>query len=538
MRFRDLNIGTRLSIGFGLVLTVIALMTTVIYSELSDIQSNSEQIAHESLPFTLAASRMKLATAHVQQWVTDVAATHNTEGLKDADEAAGAFRTDLDKFKSMFQQENAQDELRNLAALSDMFEEFYATGQRMTQAYLNEGLEAGNLIMEEFDTDSAALGGSIDKLLAVQTREAEEMSIGITTDASSATLITIILGTVALFIGVISTILTTRSITHPVNKGVSFAENMAEGDFTSRLDVDSKDEVGHLAQALNTMADRLTDVVQGVQGASASVASGSEELSASSEALSQGASEQAAAVEEISATMEEMAQGILQNADTARQTEDIATKAANDAEQSGDAVTQSVQAMRDIAEKISIVEEIARQTNLLALNAAIEAARAGEHGKGFAVVAAEVRKLAERSGGAAAEISHLSTSSLDVAERAGTMLTELVPEIKRNADLVQEIAAACTEQSEGARQVNESLSQLDQTVQQNASGSEEIAATSESLSSEAEEMNKHVSFFRINSSSTGNSSSSAMISRHRIEANTFEHQLSHEPDDDDEFTRF
>uniref|UniRef100_UPI00048B0666 methyl-accepting chemotaxis protein n=1 Tax=Desulfomicrobium escambiense TaxID=29503 RepID=UPI00048B0666 len=201
--------------------------------------------------------------------------------------------------------------------------------------------------------------------------------------------------------------------------------------------------------------------------------------------------------EEVSSSMEEMSSNIRQNADNATQTEKIALKAAQDAQAGGQAVVQAVGAMKNIAEKISIVEEIARQTNLLALNAAIEAARAGEHGKGFAVVAAEVRKLAERSGTAAAEISELSSSTVSVADQAGQMLTKLVPDIQRTAELVQEISAASNEQNAGAEQINKALQQLDQVIQQNASASEEMASTSEELSSQAEQLQSTISFFHL-----------------------------------------
>ena len=273
------------------------------------------------------------------------------------------------------------------------------------------------------------------------------------------------------------------------------AGKLSEGDL--QVDVRERSERDGLMQALKEMVNRLTSVVQEVQSGAENVASGSQEMSASSESLSQGASEQASAVEESSSSMEEMSASINQNADNARQTESLARKAAEDAKESGEAMARTVSAMRDIASKISIIEEIARQTDLLALNAAIEAARAGEQGRGFAVVASEVRKLAERSQAAAAEINTLSASSLGVAERAGTLLEKLVPDILRTSELVQEIAASSLEQGAGANQVNKALQQLDQVVQQNASASEELASTAEELSSQAEQLQSTIGFFRL-----------------------------------------
>jgi methyl-accepting chemotaxis protein len=332
---------------------------------------------------------------------------------------------------------------------------------------------------------------------AAALEQTQEISNTAVHNLGQASTIMIIGLAVALVIGVIVAIFLTRGITKPVIMGVEFARAMAQGDFTKKLEIDQKDEIGNLASALNEMVDRLREVVAEVQSASENVASGSEELASSAQSMSQGATEQAANVEEISSSMEEMTSNIRQNADNAQQTQQIALKAATDAEEGGSAVMQAVTAMKNIAEKISIIEEIARQTNLLALNAAIEAARAGEHGKGFAVVAAEVRKLAERSGAAAAEISELSSSSVRVAEQAGGMLTKMVPDIKRTADLVQEIAAASQEQNSGAEQINKAIQQLDQVVQQNASASEEMASTSEELSSQAEQLQATIAFFRV-----------------------------------------
>ena len=296
-----------------------------------------------------------------------------------------------------------------------------------------------------------------------------------------------------------------------MNDVTAAATEIAGGNLT--VTVVERSPQDKLMQALSTMVKGLTEVVSNIQSATSQVMSGSQEMSTSSEQLSQGATEQSASVEEVSSSMEEMVANINQNSDNAQQTDKIAIKAAADAREGGKAVTETVGAMKEIAGKISIIEEIARQTNLLALNAAIEAARAGEHGKGFAVVASEVRKLAERSQTAAGEINRLSASSVQIAEKAGEMLTRIVPDIQKTADLVQEINAASNEQSSGASQINKAIQQLDQVIQQNASASEEMASTSVELLSQAEQLQQTISFFRTHTSGSMVSSIKVPVSR-------------------------
>lgn len=274
----------------------------------------------------------------------------------------------------------------------------------------------------------------------------------------------------------------------------NLADEIANGDLTVQpKPLSDKDTLGI---SLQSMVERLRGVVSDALSAADNVSAGSQELSATSEQMSQGATEQAAAAEQASASMEEMAANIKQNADNAAQTEKISRQSAKDAENSGEAVNRAVDAMRTIADKIGIVQEIARQTDLLALNAAVEAARAGEHGKGFAVVASEVRKLAERSQTAAAEISSVSGDTVKAAQEAGDMLQRLVPDIRKTAELVSEISAACREQDIGASQINEAIQQLDKVTQQNAGASEQMSATSEELAAQAEELQTSIAFFR------------------------------------------
>ena len=286
------------------------------------------------------------------------------------------------------------------------------------------------------------------------------------------------------------------AILRPFVRIQQFTKQVADGDLTADIAVERQDEVGVMAGSIRSMSGRLQEVIRNVADSSGHVASGSQELSSAAQVMSEGAVEQAAALEKISSSVEEMAANIKQNADNAAQTDRMAMKAAEDARHGGETVTRTATAMKQIAEKISIVQEIARQTNLLALNAAIEAARAGEHGKGFAVVAAEVRKLAERSGVAAAEINELSFSSVEVAEQAGSMLAALVPDIRKTAELVQEIAAGTNEQAIGAEQISQAIHHLDRLVQQNAATAEEMAATSQGLASLSQQLQDAIAYFR------------------------------------------
>jgi methyl-accepting chemotaxis protein len=350
-----------------------------------------------------------------------------------------------------------------------------------------------------------------------------------------ATTWTLVIGVTGL--GLVVSFLLARSIARPIARMAASMSRAAKGDLSDNLEFDERsDELGELSRSINgtylylqemasvaeslaggdlrarvvprsdqdgfgkafvAMIDKLSQVIGEVRAGANALTGASAQVSASSQTLSQGTSEQAASVEETTSSLEQMSASITQNAENGRQTEQMAVKGAKDAEEGGRAVGETIEAMRAIAEKISIIEEIAYQTNLLALNAAIEAARAGDHGRGFAVVATEVRKLAEKSQSAAKDIGSLASTSMSVAERSGQALRDLVPSIRKTADLVQEVAAASAEQSSGVAQVNKAMTRVDQVTQRNASAAEELASTAEEMAAQAQGLEQLVAFFRV-----------------------------------------
>ena len=361
---------------------------------------------------------------------------------------------------------------------------------------LNGMLKANNIYNTETMTNLTQVGDLFDKII-------ENSKDYILTDtvmiqqAGSTRIGVIIFSIIAAIIAIIMAIVITKGIVDPVKRGVAFATEISEGNLLATIDVDQKDEVGQLSSALNAMVENLKNIMTNVQSGAEQIASASEESSSSSQEMSEGANEQASSIEEVSATMEEMTANMQQSTSNAQQTEKIAVKAVDDIKRGSKAVTNTVDSMRIIADKISIITDIANQTNMLALNAAVEAARAGKKGKGFAVVATEVKNLAERSAKAAEEIEKVSADSVLVAENAGKMLTEIVPDIEKTAVLVAEITSAVAEQSASSEQISDSIDQMNKVTQQNSAVSEELASSAEELAAQADLLKETISFFDI-----------------------------------------
>ncbi len=544
--FYDLKIGTKLIISFILMAALTTIVGYLGVTNMGKIDKLLDSLYNKE---TIGIRHAKQANVDLVYFVRAqenflLASTPDkrTESLKAMNKYEKLMKDELAAVKPLTHTEKGRE---LLSKIDSAWESFKQVNYKVITLAQNENLARDHASVELAGTEGTQKIDALDHLMTQLAEEKDENGKAAFLQSSALYaksrlfMITAIL--IAVFIGIGLGAFISRIISKPIVECVKISNLLAEGHLDMQIDASSRDETGQLLaamknmvanlrevtttaeeiasgnltvqvrerssgdklmQAIARMVEGLKEVVANIQSAASQVMGGSQEISASAEQLSQGATEQSASVEEVSSSMEQMAANIKQNSDNAQQTEKIALKAAEDGRDGGKSVSETVAAMKEIAGKIGIIEEIARQTNLLALNAAIEAARAGEHGKGFAVVASEVRKLAERSQTAAAEINILSASSVQIAEKAGEMLTRMVPDIQRNADLVQEIAAASNEQSVGANQINKALQQLDQVVQQNAAASEEMATTSTALLAQAEQLQNTIAFFKFDGSST------------------------------------
>jgi len=503
INLNNIKISTKLLISFSIILLIVVAVSVAGFYSTRSINEKLVDISTSDLPsvnYLLQADRdlYQLLTAERSMIFSNVNSEMFEQLFADYEENLLQSKQRFVKFKELAGT-NAEGLIAKYEESRDQWE---SLSRQVVDGRASDTRAGRRLAIDlslgdakvKFDEMRAYLDELTD--LTMQRVDSRRMEAESTFRNSSFTLlITTIIG---LIMGLSLALLIARGITRPIGNLLGIVDSVSKGDLEVELETGRTDEIGLLIGGIAVMVGRIRTVVLNVAAAAENVGNASYLMNSSTKQMSQGAAAQASSSEEASSSMEEMSSNIRQNAENALQTEKIAIKASNDTRQGGQAVAETVSAMSEVAEKITIVEEIARQTNMLALNAAIEAARAGEHGKGFAVVAAEVRKLAERSQTAAAEINRLSINSMEVADKAGHMLEEIVPDIKKTAELVQEIAAASSEQNVGAEQINRAIQQLDLVTQQNASASEEMASTAEELSSQAAELRNSIGYFRVN----------------------------------------
>lgn len=492
---KDLKIRQKLTLAFAIIILLYA--TSAVYQIfslqiLAGLQDEGAQRSNDAIITTEAANLGDEIYSVIAKAIL----------LKDA----GAVEKEWDKIK-----QEAVSDLNSIENLIDTDEEkqFFDMAKEATlkifAIYENEikpHLQQNNTsdflqLLGKIDQSVNELYQDLNIVRDSITREQANSDKNFDSKITRMILLILILMLAVIGVAIFFTIFMINLIAKPIVKGVDFAKQVSEGDLTARFEINQKDEVGVLVSSLSFMTKKLLEVMNEVKQSASNISAGSFQLSSASQQLSQGATEQASAAEEVSSSMEEMAANIQQNTDNAHQTDKISVSAVETLKSLVISSNESAHLINEIANKISIINEISRQTNILALNAAVEAARAGEHGKGFAVVAAEVRKLAERSQVSAIEIDELSRKSVNATQEASGQLEKLVPEIERTAKLVQEISAASQEQSSGATQVNNAIQQLNNVTQQNAATAEEMATNAEELSSRANHLEEIISFFKL-----------------------------------------
>jgi methyl-accepting chemotaxis protein len=514
MKLKNIKIGTKLSMTFGIIAFITLIVGLIGYYQIKTLADHMGNVGNNRIPdltdyLHMNAERMKVRAQTLEVWIYENVPDSRNEFREIVRQRNESWHM-IDKLYNSIlsrprQSERGRELMKQVESEYRAWRDQYVGMDKTMEQLANtinpeEKAALFTLYLNQYQKMvpvSNRLGATFEELATNNVNNTQTIVKNDIENAFRAEATMLSLTVIGFIIAILLAVILTRAIVIPVNKGVKFAKEIASGDLTTKLDVDQNDEIGQLGKALQEMVEKLREIINSVFIGADNIVAASMQMSTTSQQISQGATEQASSSEEVTSSIEEMASSIQQNTDNSLEAEKIAVKGSKGIEEGSKATNTAVDSMEQIVEKISFVNEIARQTNILALNAAVEAARAGEHGRGFAVVADEVRKLAERSRVAADEIDKISKNGMKVAENAGKILVELVPEIKRTAQLVQEISAASNEQNSGAAQINNAIQQLNTVTQQNAAASEELATASEELSAQALQLKEMIAYFKL-----------------------------------------
>lgn len=513
MKLKNLSIAKKLGIGFGVIILIFILSATLAFRALNKNMDNIQQISNIHNPSVDRIEELKNLISESKLLIKNWVFIEKKSGTKDKQKLIELHQNQypqlIKKINSLkdhwTKQENAlYDSIRvsiedtlfsQHKKIMEWLDSFSSYDDPEVIFEIKPMVEQGGKTIKTTERilDNLQELANIQKAKASAAREEMNASF------SDFKTFLIIISVLIILLSTIISLLITRSIIKPVNKTIYFAEKISSGDLQTSINVDRKDEIGKLTEALRKMKDNIYGIVTQIKESTNQFVDSSKQISNNSQTISQGVNEQASSFEEVSSSMEEMASNIQQNSDNAEKTEKTAQKAAEGMQEMGEAAKRNLEAIKNIAEKINIINDIAYQTNILAINAAVESSRAGEYGKGFSVVASEVKKLADRSKNAADEIVELSQSTISDTKHTTELIDEYLPKVEQTSHLVQEISSASQEQKTGVEQVNNSVQQMNKVTQQNASSSEELASNSEHLSLKAQKLKEAVKYFKTNS---------------------------------------
>ncbi|QQS50205.1 MAG: HAMP domain-containing protein [Bacteroidota bacterium] len=501
---KNLNIAQKLIVGFSIIILLFGICITYTLIDLRTLQELQDESVKRAADGIVIEEAAGMSDRLLQVFAITLISLDGKAFSSKWEAVTNEVREDLESIKAIADTEK-EEELLQQAGVE--IQKIVLVYDEMVKQ-LNNGIIDKDAFMSLFNQAQDAAQEAHDDLLMIEESVGGEIKIAheeYIRKSNSVYYVSLFLALLSIVVSVILVVTLVNYIAKPLKSAMGFANAISNGDLTKSLAINQQDETGKLVLALDQMNIKLREVVGSVISGMQSIAAASQQLSSTAQVLSQGASEQASSIEEVSSTMEEIASNIYQNTENSQQTEKISIEANNGIKEVADRASRAVMANKEIATKITVVNDIAFQTNILALNAAVEAARAGEHGRGFAVVAAEVRKLAERSKLAAEEIVNLAGNSLELAQGAGSVMMNTIPKIENTTKLVQEISASSAEQSNGATQVNNAIQQLNNVTQQTAAASEELATSAEEMAGQVQTLTEIISFFKTDNQSKAGS---------------------------------